>query len=348
MEPMEATLQAQAPAARGPQARKRLRKAAFFSDGTPSEPGDVIAHVYRDGRRERIAELCDLHPEVISRATLRENAESLRDLEVIFSTWGMPVLGDEEVALLPSLKCLFYAAGATRGFRAPFLRAGVRVVSATAANAVPVAEFCLGQILLAVAGWQRNSREARDPASAHPLSGFRGPGAYGEVVALLGNGAISRKLQELLEPFSLRRIVVDSWPGQRVVSLEEAFEKAFVVSNHFPDVPETRGILGEDLFRRMRPGAVFINTGRGQQVDEAGLVRVLRQRPDVTAVLDVAHPEPPVAGSPLFSLPNVLLSTHISGSKNDELGRMADLVIEEFVRWERTGELLHEVDEEQL
>lgn len=336
-------------AARGNgQGRRQLRKAAFLSDGTPHHPGDVLDHVYRDGRRQRIARLCDLHPETISSATLRRNAEVLRDIEVAFSTWGMPVLDDEQVALMPNLKILFYAAGATRGFREPFLRAGVKVVSATAANAIPVAEFCLGHILLALSGWHRNSREATGPVPAHPLNGYHGPGAYGELVALLGGGAISSKLQEMLDAFRVRRMVVASRPERRVHTLEEAFEGAFVVSNHFPDMPDNQRVFGADLFRRMRPNAVFLNTGRGGQVNEEGLARVLAERPDLTAILDVQHPEPPLAGSPLYDLPNALLSTHISGSKNDELARMADLVIEEFERWDRGEPLRHEVTDEQL
>lgn len=69
----------------------------------------------------------------------------------------------------------------------------------------------------------------------------------------------------------------------------------------------------------MRQGATFINTGRGAQVDEAGLIEVFKRRPDLTALLDITCPEPPEDGSELYTLPNIHLSSHIAGSKNDEV-----------------------------
>jgi len=73
----------------------------------------------------------------------------------------------------------------------------------------------------------------------------------------------------------------------------------------------------------MRPYATFINTGRGAQVVEEALADVLRSRPDLTAVLDVTWPEPPVAGHPFYSLPNCVLTPHIAGSSGDEVHRMS-------------------------
>jgi phosphoglycerate dehydrogenase-like enzyme len=81
-------------------------------------------------------------------------------------------------------------------------------------------------------------------------------------------------------------------------------------------------------------------------VDHDDLVNVLKERPDLTAVLDVTDPEPPEMSSPLRSLPNVQLSAHISGSINRETRRMSLCMLEEFKRW-RAGEALqHEVKAE--
>jgi phosphoglycerate dehydrogenase-like enzyme len=118
--------------------------------------------------------------------------------------------------------------------------------------------------------------------------------------------------------------------GVTKVSLTDAFEQGQVVSNHLADLPETRGMIGEALFRGMRPGALFLNSGRGATVDEAGLWRTLQSRPDLYAVLDVCHPEPPVAGSPAYSLPNVFLSAHVAGSLGTELEGMALAMADEL------------------
>jgi phosphoglycerate dehydrogenase-like enzyme len=84
----------------------------------------------------------------------------------------------------------------------------------------------------------------------------------------------------------------------------------------------------------MRENATFINTGRGGQVDQQGLVRAMRDRPDLTALLDVTVPEPLPDESELFTLPNVTLTTHIAGALGNEVVAMADFVIDEFLRWQ--------------
>jgi phosphoglycerate dehydrogenase-like enzyme len=93
----------------------------------------------------------------------------------------------------------------------------------------------------------------------------------------------------------------------------------------------------------MQQGATFINTGRGQQINEQELIEVLKERPDLYALLDVTWPEPPPDGSPLYTLANVKLSSHIAGSIGNEVVRMADLVIEEFLCWQAGLPLQHEV-----
>jgi phosphoglycerate dehydrogenase-like enzyme len=76
---------------------------------------------------------------------------------------------------------------------------------------------------------------------------------------------------------------------------------------------------------------------------ESELLDVLQARPDLTALLDVTSPEPPAADSPFYVLPNVQLSSHIAGSMNDEVVRMADYIIEEFSRWQRGEALRYDV-----
>ena len=175
-----------------------------------------------------------------------------------------------------------------------------------------------------------------------------GPGCYGDTVGLLGAGAISQKLQELLTNFELNVIVMASRPERRTVSMEEVFRKAFVVSNHLPNRIDNQNVIREEHFLSMRKGAAFINTGRGAQVDEEGMTAALKKRPDLTALLDVAATEPLRADSELYRLPNVRLSGHIAGSFNDEVIRMADYVIGDFRRM-RNGETpLHRISEEML
>ena len=314
-------------------------KAAFLCDN------DVqIDYVYSPAQQKQLAEITDLMPERISSRNF--DSLDLSELEVIFSTWGMICFSDEQLARMPNLKAVFYAAGATDAFARPLLNHGIRLVSAWRANAIPVAEFTVAQIILSMKNYFTNSAAVRGPESWNQKTA--GPGCYGETVALIGAGAISGKVQEMLKNFNLKVIVVPSRPERRTISLEEVFRTAYVVSNHLPNREDNQKILTKEMFASMRPNATFINTGRGAQVDEKGLIEVLKQRPDLTALLDVTWPEPPLEGSELYTLPNVRLSSHIAGSLNDEVHRMADYMIGDYIRFAGGEPLVHEVTEQIL
>ena len=326
-------------------------KAAFFCNNQSN-----VERVYSQGRREQVAALTELYPVVVSAKNLSEHAANLADVEVVFSTWGMPALTAVELDQLPALKAVFYGAGTVKGFATPFLERGLIVSSAWAANAVSVAEFCLGQILLASKGYFRNTQECRDQERRHAGKCFQGKGAYGESVALIGAGQIGRKLIELLRPFQLKVLVVDPYLteeealtlGVIKVALEVAFREAYVVSNHLPNLPDLQQVLDKKLFALMREGATFINTGRGAQLNEADLLDVLQARPDLLALLDVTHPEPPAKDSPFYVLPNVQLSSHLAGAHNDEVVRMADTMLDEFKRFQSGEPLKYAVNLEML
>ena len=235
------------------------RKAAFLCDRP-----EAVERVYAQGRRERISEIADLYPAVIGAANLDEHAPQLGGVEAVFSTWGMPPLSDEQLDELPSLKAVFYAAGSVKRFAEPLLRRGIIVVSAWAANGIPVAEFTLAQILLANKGYFRNVRQCATPEGRRAVT-KDGPGNFGETVAILGAGVIGRRLIELLKPFVLDVIVWDPFLSQEVAaelgvekvgSLAEAFSRGLVVTNHLANVPETRGLLQGGHFDLMRHNRV--------------------------------------------------------------------------------------------
>ncbi len=277
----------------------------------------------------------------------------LADVEVLFSTWGFPLLNDAQLDKMPKLRAVFYAAGSVQNFARPLLQRDIIVVSAWAANAVPVAQWTLAQILLANKGYHRNEREF---AATRAGRKFRGRGNFGAPVAILGAGQIGRRVIELLQPFDLPVLVFDPFlPAEQAeklgvekVELDEAFARGHVVSNHLANLPATIGMLKGAHFAQMPPDATFINTGRGATVRQTEMIEVLRARPDIIALLDVTSPEPTPRDSPLWDLPNVHLTTHIAGSIGDEVVRMADYAIEEFVRWQRREPLRYAVSEDML
>jgi phosphoglycerate dehydrogenase-like enzyme len=318
-------------------------KTAFFNRVDPVGNTDMVDQVYGD-RQQLVAEISDLYPTLITPDNFEAEVDNLRDLEVVFCTWRMLDLTDEQIDRLPNLKAILYAAGSVKSFAAPYLERGIRVSSAIAANGVPVAEFALAQVLLAGAGFWRNSRECVDEASTFMGNNHRGYGNYDNRVSILGNGTISNHLQAMLARHQLEVVVVPSRESNRTVSLEEAFATSVAVVNLFPDRDDNVGVFNGKLFASMMDSATFINAGRGRQVNEEELVEVMKARPDLTALLDVQHPEPPKDGSALYRTPNIILSGHIAGSKGTELRRMADYMVEEYKRLEAGLPLKHEVD----
>ncbi len=280
------------------------------------------------------------------------------DAEYAFSTWGMPRFTCEEIrASLPHLKAVFYGAGSVQGFAKEFLACGVRVFSAWGANAVPVAEYTVAQIILANKGFFSVSRISNPAERAEAAKLFTAyPGNYGCSIGLIGAGMIGALVIKMLAAYHFRIKVFDpflsderaaAW-GVEKTTLEDIFSTCPIVSNHLANNPQTVGMLNYALFSRMGEYATFINTGRGAQVVEDDLVRALSEVPTRTALLDVTMPEPPVEGHPFYSMPNVILTPHIAGSAGDEVKRMSAFMLEEFRHVINGEDVKYEVTERML
>ena len=331
-----------------------MMKAAYLNQGR--EAG--IARVYDASTQADIARLFELAPTVYTKEDVL--ADTLTDVEVLFSTWGFPVMTDAEIAAhLPDLKVVFYGAGSVQAFARPLIRNGVTVVSAWMANSVPVIEYTLAQILLANKGFFGASRLcSRDAASRGAaikhFNDFRGN--YDTPVGLIGLGAIGAGVARRLKDFRLKVYAYDPYCtpekaaalGVTLAEPEFIFENCLTVSNHTPNIPATRGMLRYEHFSRMPRNGVFINTGRGAQVVEADLVRALSEEPARTALLDVTDPEPPAEGHPFYGLENVILTPHIAGSAGAECYRMGAYMQEEAERYLRGEPLRYAVTEKML
>jgi phosphoglycerate dehydrogenase-like enzyme len=295
-----------------------------------------IARVYGEGRLARLKTLADVHDKVISKADFDHMLPLVKDSEYIFSTWGMPVLTPVQIKHMKKLKAVFFAAGSVKYFAEPFLKAGIKVVSAWSQNAVPTADFAFAQVILSCKGYFRNSRDYRESKTG--VWSIVKQGIYGTKVGIIGAGQVGRRLMEMLGRHGVEICISDPLLtakqarqlGARKTSLKQMFKECQIISNHMPDIKETKGTLGKVLFSSMPKNATFINTGRGAQVKENDLISVFKKRKDLTALLDVTFPEPPDKSSELFSLPNVIVSPHIAGAYGKEQLQLADYVMDEF------------------
>ncbi|HEY1405925.1 MAG TPA: hydroxyacid dehydrogenase, partial [Spirochaetota bacterium] len=276
--------------------------------------------------------------------------DALSECEVIFSSWGMPLLDRSLLEKLPHLSFVFYAAGSTRYFTTDAMwDRGVRVCSAWRANAIPVADYTVGAVLMSLKRvWHYASEMKRAGKYTEPHDI---PGTYGTTVGIVSLGVIGRMVCERLARYDMKVLVYDPFVADDDVrsleveraSLEDLFTQSDVISIHTPLLDETVHMIGGELLSRMKSHATFINTSRGAVVDERALIEVLFRRPDLYALLDVTEEEPLPSSSPLYSLPNAILTPHIAGSLGPERLRLGKFMADEFIRWHEGKPLLHEV-----
>lgn len=284
-----------------------------------------------------------------------EHAGEIGRAEVILSTWGMPLLTPDFLAAAPHLRAVFYAAGSVKCFATEeAYERGVLIFSARLANAVPVAEYAAAAVVLSLKqfwAYSRSVREQRVWSRTIPVAG-----TYQSTIGLVALGATGRQTAERLMHLDCRLLAYDPHVeegslrdfGLSLVSLEEVFRLSDVISIHAPVLPETCGMIDGRLLAMMKPGATLINTSRGAVIVERDLCGILAQRPDITAVLDVTDPEPPDPGSPLFRLPNVVMTPHISGSMGKEIGMMGRWMVDELTQFLMDRPLTHHVRRELL
>jgi phosphoglycerate dehydrogenase-like enzyme len=291
-------------------------------------------------------------------APLPAGADGVRaaDAEVLITGWGCAPLEASVLDRMPRLRAVLHAAGSVKGHLTDACwERGLLVSSAAAANAVPVAQFALGAVLLA--GKDALGMRARY-ARRHVLPG---PGETARLgshrcrVGVIGASRTGRALLGLLRGFPFETAVHDPFLSGReaeglgavALPLEELAATSRVLSVHAPDLPATRHLVDARLLALMPDGATLVNTARGALVDTAALTAELVTG-RISAVLDVTDPEPLPPSSPLFTLPNVLLTPHLAGALGSELELLGAAVAEEAERFAAGLPLRHRVLREDL
>ena len=161
----------------------------------------------------------------------------------------------------------------------------------------------------------------------HPELGI-GADVTGRTLGIVGPGRIGRAVAERARGFRME--VLLHGRSSTGLPLDELLERSDFVSLHLPLSPETRHLIGERELRRMRPHAILVNTARGPIVDEAALVRALREGWIAGAGLDVFEREPALAPG-LAELPQVVLAPHVGSATTATRDRMAELAAESIV-----------------
>jgi phosphoglycerate dehydrogenase-like enzyme len=297
-------------------------------------------HVFGPDERAEVVELADVVAPMQTRKTILQNKGLLSGVEILLSAWWLPLLDEEFLDAAPNLKAIFYGSGSVKSFvTEAFWDRGIVLSSANSVFVIPVAEFTISQIVFCLKhGWQYAINTKRNRKYGPRIDP---PGCYGSTVGLVSLGATGRLVAERLSDYDLNVIAYDPFAseveaeslGVRLCSLEEVFSKSDIVSLHTPWLPETENMIRAEHFASMKKGASFLNTARGAVVDEVGFAKVFAERPDLFAVLDVVHPEPPAEDNPLFDLDNVVITPHIAGVMGKECRRGGRMAVEELRRY---------------
>lgn len=206
---------------------------------------------------------------------------------------------------------------------------GLAVANVPGVNAVSVAEYVIGQMLALTHRLHRIDRTLRSqgwqPARALADDSIE---ASGRTVGIVGMGAIGLEVARIcheglrMQVLGTRRSAATMPAGVTPAGLDELFARSDVVVLACPLDDSTRGMVDAARLARMKPGAFLVNVSRGPVVDEAALIAALRDGRLGGAALDVFEQQPLPASSPLFALPNVILSTHLAGITEDSMRRM--------------------------
>lgn len=219
---------------------------------------------------------------------------------------------------------------------------GVVVTNAAGTNAQPIAQMVAGYILSFSCQLPRLARAQRahswEPGQVIDLEGMR--------LGIVGMGAIGAEVARLalalrMDVVGLRRRVTgeepcETWTDDQLTRLLAWCDVLVVAA---PLTEQTRGMIAADQLATMRPGSWFVNVGRGEIVDEQALVDSLHSGHIGAAGLDVFATEPLPHDSPLWDMPNVIVTPHTSGGSSGSDRRAIDLFVDNFARYAAGGDL---------
>ncbi len=231
---------------------------------------------------------------------------------------------------------------------------GIRLSNAVGVNANAVSEHAMALML----AMMRRLPETRDcQHQKHWRSMISDPHARedelgGKTLGIVGLGAIGNRLATFGKAFDMRvmgtkgnpttyqGVADEVLPGDR---LHEVLEAADLLVLCCPLTPETTGLIGAAELQRMRPSAYLINVARGPVVVEADLIAALQRGEIAGAALDVTIDEPLGADSPLWEMPNVLITPHTGGETSLYEKRVVDIMVENIRRWEQDEPFIHQI-----
>jgi len=218
-------------------------------------------------------------------------------------------------------------------------KAGVQIACTPDQNAISVAELAIGLMLSLARVIPAANEDTK--AGNWNRQRFFGTELYGKTLGIVGAGKIGFLTARRAQAFGMKILAYDPFISPdnvlladlnaTLVGLDELLSQSDVVSCHLPSTPATQAIFNAERFGRMKPTATFINTSRGEVVNEADLLEVLRAKKIAGAALDVRAKEPPQAGE-LEKLDNLILTPHTAAFTVEAQHRVTNSICDDVAR----------------
>jgi phosphoglycerate dehydrogenase-like enzyme len=232
------------------------------------------------------------------------------------------------------------------------LEAGVRLTTSAGTTAVPIAQTAIGGLLMLARGFPA-WLEAQRKHEWSPLRGADQPcDLPGQTLCVLGLGSIGTEIARLGVALGLNVIGIRRSPRraddpvaeiQTPRALAELLPRCQWLAIACPLTAQTRKLINAEMLARLPSGARIINVARGEIVDEHALIEALRSRHLAGAYLDVFEKEPLPPESPLWDLPNVIISPHSSWAASGNDARIVALFVHNFEQLLRARPMINEV-----
>jgi phosphoglycerate dehydrogenase-like enzyme len=223
------------------------------------------------------------------------------------------------------------------------------VTNAAGIHAVPLAEFVVFAMLYFARSWPRMVAEQR----AHHWQRCAIETLEGKTLGIVGVGSVGGAAARMAKCFGMRVIGVRRSPGKTDDNIDALYgpdglstvlQESDFLALSVPHTSETVGLLGARQLGSMKPGAVLINIARGSVVDELALIEALQSGHLRGAALDVFASEPLPAQSPLWDMPNVLVTPHSMSTATDENERLTTLFCDNLRRYLSGQPLFNVID----
>lgn len=301
----------------------------------------------------RLAECCDIiDPVPLTSFSDDRGRAVMKDAEILITGWASPPVNGAALDAAPNLKLVAHLGATVKYLVQPEIwQRGVTVTSAVEAVAHPVVEFTMAAIVFAGKKVLQQAQKYRQNSQSGVQSSRIDVGLMNQCIGIIGASRVGLLVIDRLRQLDVEVLVYDPFFSQQhaaalgaeKTSLQDLLRRSDVISLHAPITEDTKGMIDDDALSLIRDGATLINTARGVLIDEAALIKHLESG-RISAMLDVTHPEPPVPNSPLYTLPNVMLTPHIAGPIGSERQRMVDAIVRDIERYTSGKPLLGQVD----